>query len=38
MRIKIIAQCRLGKVARLNRILQRIHGEDAQHALPTPLV
>jgi hypothetical protein len=38
VRIKYSSQRRLGKVARLNRILQRGHGEDAQHALMTRLV
>ena len=38
VRIKYAPECRLGKVARLRRILQHIHGKDAQHGLTTRLV
>jgi hypothetical protein len=33
--VKYPAQCRLGEVARLSGILQRIRGQDAHHRLPT---
>src|ERR1700730_2677916 len=37
VRVKYPAQCRVGEVARLSGILQRIHGQDAHHGLTTQL-
>jgi hypothetical protein len=38
VRLKYSNQGQFGKFARLNRILQRIHRDDAKHALLIPLV
>jgi hypothetical protein len=37
VRVKYPAQCRLGEVARLSGVFQRIHGDDAHHRLTTQL-